>query len=259
MLLIAMWDFRADVSIQLSRLGFVELLSLSKHTNPYCMHIKLSKKLTEKCIECQRKVIAKCAERSSFTGVCHADVLEYIYAVKHKNNVFGFISVSGFRNGSNKRFKSGKLQKIYERSLSGEPVPVDFLNKVIPPLAAMLVLLCQEFESPGGMEKNSFQRVLHYVRERHSSVRLDDIAREFNYSKSYISHIFKKASGHSLRSFCNILKIEDAKELLQNTDYSVTDIANAAGFSDFSYFIKVFRQQTEKTPLQWRKEYAPRE
>jgi AraC-like DNA-binding protein len=253
------YHFRTDISAQLGSLGYTRLLSLSKHTNPYCMHIKLSKNLSKKCIECQQKVIAKCAFLDRFTGVCHAGVLEYVYGIKYKNKVFGFISVSGFRGESNKSFRDKKLQEVFEKSLSPSPVPKEFLDMVVPPLAFMLAMLCRELEnikpkdSMANEEKNNFQLILHYVRERHNNVCLEDIACEFNYSKSYISHMFKKVSGYSLSQYCNMLKIEDAKELLKNTNYSITDIAHAVGFGDFSYFIKVFKQQTGKTPLKWKK------
>lgn len=94
--------------------------------------------------------------------------------------------------------------------------------------------------------------MLDFLRERHSDVSVDEIAKKFNFSKSYISHMFKKKSGRTLKEYCNILKINDAKVLLESSDMSVTEAAQMSGFNNFSYFIKVFKAMTGMTPLKWR-------
>lgn len=64
--------------------------------------------------------------------------------------------------------------------------------------------------------------------------------------------MFKKKSGRTLKEYCNILKINDAKVLLESSDMSVTEAAQMSGFNNFSYFIKVFKGMTDMTPLKWR-------
>ena len=49
-----------------------------------------------------------------------------------------------------------------------------------------------------------------------------------------------------------MVRIEESKRLLANTDYSVIDISVAAGFEDQSYFSKVFKKYTGLTPKQYR-------
>ena len=49
-----------------------------------------------------------------------------------------------------------------------------------------------------------------------------------------------------------MVRIEESKRLLANTDYSVIDIAVASGFGDQSYFSRVFKKYTGLTPRQYR-------
>ena len=50
-----------------------------------------------------------------------------------------------------------------------------------------------------------------------------------------------------------MVRIEESKRLLLNTDYALIDIAIATGFEDQSYFSKVFKKFTGFTPSSYRK------
>ena len=54
--------------------------------------------------------------------------------------------------------------------------------------------------------------------------------------------------------YIRLRRIESAKELLITTDYSITEIANRVGFSDYTYFLRVFKIETGTTCAQYRKE-----
>lgn len=69
---------------------------------------------------------------------------------------------------------------------------------------------------------------------------------------SYFSTVFKNATGLSFKEYLNKVRIEESKILLQNTDFSIIDIAVAVGFEDQSYFSKVFKKYTGTTPKQFR-------
>ena len=65
--------------------------------------------------------------------------------------------------------------------------------------------------------------------------------------------MFKSSSGMTIRAYANLLKLEDAKKLLSETDLSITEIALDTGFNDVSYFIKLFKKQFGISPLKYRK------
>ena len=49
-----------------------------------------------------------------------------------------------------------------------------------------------------------------------------------------------------------MVRVEESKRLLSNTEYSIIDIAVACGFDDQSYFSKVFKKYTGMSPKQYR-------
>ena len=74
----------------------------------------------------------------------------------------------------------------------------------------------------------------------------------FNYSRSFICRIFKEETGETLITYFNRVKIEEAKNLLLNTDNTVTEISEMLGFSEVKYFGVIFKKQVGKSPAAYR-------
>lgn len=71
----------------------------------------------------------------------------------------------------------------------------------------------------------------------------------------YFSRIFKKEVGVSYIDYVNKLKIEYACKLLETTSYPAYRISSECGFTDPSYFNRVFVQQMNMTPKAYRRKY----
>jgi AraC-like DNA-binding protein/ligand-binding sensor protein len=84
------------------------------------------------------------------------------------------------------------------------------------------------------------------------NITLEEVANQVNLHPSYFSTIFKQSIGSSFKEYINMVRIEESKRLLMNTDFSIIDIAIATGFEDQSYFSKVFKKYTGMTPKQYR-------
>lgn len=74
-----------------------------------------------------------------------------------------------------------------------------------------------------------------------------------NISAGYLSRLFVKETGYTFTEYLNRVKIMAACEMLKNTDYSIAGISDALGFSDPSYFNRVFKKIESVTPAVYRK------
>lgn len=79
------------------------------------------------------------------------------------------------------------------------------------------------------------------------------ISSELNVSDSYLSTTFKNTFGIGVVQYINSLRIEQAKNLICNTDLSIREIAQAVGFSSDASFIRVFKRYEMQTPNTLRK------
>lgn len=97
------------------------------------------------------------------------------------------------------------------------------------------------------------RRAMLYISKNYSSnITLENVATHVHLNPAYFSSLFKQAAGSSFKEYLNMIRIEEGKRLLSNTDYSIIDIAIAVGFEDQSYFSKVFKKYTGLTPKQYR-------
>jgi two-component system response regulator YesN len=74
-------------------------------------------------------------------------------------------------------------------------------------------------------------------------------------SPDYIVKLFKKETGISISDYILQERVNNAKNLLVKTEIPICDIALLVGYSNFSYFSKVFKKATDSNPLDYRKIY----
>lgn len=83
---------------------------------------------------------------------------------------------------------------------------------------------------------------------------LKDISRSLKLHPTYLSREFSKYFDDlSFGDYIRKLRIKKAMDMMQNTSYSLAEIAYLTGFSDPSHFTRIFRMQTGKTPAAYRK------
>lgn len=79
------------------------------------------------------------------------------------------------------------------------------------------------------------------------------LADNVNLSASYLSDLLKKETGMNAQDHIHYYLIEEAKNILINSDNNVGEIAYSLGFEYPQYFSKLFKQKTGKTPIEYRK------
>lgn len=88
---------------------------------------------------------------------------------------------------------------------------------------------------------------------KESKVALSTLAEITNVSTSHLSRLLKEEFGEPFSKIYGKLKVYWAEQLLETTDWSITEISDALGYVEPSYFIRSFKKITELTPLNYRK------
>lgn len=92
-----------------------------------------------------------------------------------------------------------------------------------------------------------------YIDQNYSKeLTLSQVAKYIYLSDSYFAHSFKDKFGISPKSYILKIRIEESKELLENTDMKIADVARSVGFSSQQRFNDIFRKYTDSTPLKYR-------
>lgn len=239
-----------------------ELIAFNIHDHPYCIYVKSFQGVWQHCIECQKKVRDKCNE-GVFCGTCFAGVREFVYPIKHRDEILGFISVSGYKTDQFESYISRVAKNYYipEKNLAKaysflrDKLPErEQIDTLVLPLCHMLELAYIKEEEGVSPENDVMDRVLRYVKRYHSqNITLDIVCDHFACSRSYVSHCFKKRTGKSFREYLTQMRLEDAKILLKYSNLSITEIALSVGFGDSTYFSNVFKLNIGVSPSLYRK------
>lgn len=95
--------------------------------------------------------------------------------------------------------------------------------------------------------------VIRYINQHiEEDLNLEAIAERFHVSDRYIRKYSQKYLGMNCMKYISMLRIAKAKEMLWNSDKSITEIAMQTGFSSSQYFSRVFHKYTEMTPMEYR-------
>ena len=133
-------------------------------------------------------------------------------------------------------------------------------------LMQMLMLLMREItESPTVTQKGcnfetysksyAVKRIINYLMENYEhKISLDQIAHNMYLSPVYISKIFKEETGESPINYLIKIRLEKAKEILEErSDGSIKSIANEIGYDDVYHFSKLFKKYFGMSPQHYRK------
>ncbi|HPU63371.1 MAG TPA: response regulator [Mobilitalea sp.] len=82
-------------------------------------------------------------------------------------------------------------------------------------------------------------------------IALSDISEECKMSCTYLNVKFKNETGYTFNDYLNRYRIQKAVDLLRENNYKVYEIAEMVGFSDYKYFIKVFKKYTGSSPARF--------
>ncbi|HZG85800.1 response regulator transcription factor [Paenibacillus sp.] len=117
-----------------------------------------------------------------------------------------------------------------------------------------LVNTAMDYRSFTEQPKSVVEQIKQYI---HTHCR-DDLTRnqlaEIVYlHPDYLARLFKKETGISLGSYIIQARIAAAKHLLETTNLSVHAVAQRVGYSNYSYFSKLFKQDVGVSPHEYKR------
>lgn len=96
------------------------------------------------------------------------------------------------------------------------------------------------------------ERTKDYIQEKYAeNLSLESVAQEAGVSACYLSKLFKKEEGMNFKQYVIKVRMEKAKFLLGAGKMNISEVARACGYSDVSYFCKIFRKSWGMLPKEF--------
>ena len=97
-------------------------------------------------------------------------------------------------------------------------------------------------------------RIIKYVDNKYySDLKLEDLAKMFNYNSSYLGKLFKDTTGTSFNTYLDNVRIEEAKKLLLEDKFKVYEVCEKVGYKNIDYFYYKFKKYVGISPLNYKK------
>lgn len=240
-------------------------------------------KKQERTARTQREIAEAIIDKKSATEEINIEIYEkhtkLINSIKYSeveeirknlNEALGEIYLESINNINLLKFRMLELFVLITRSMLLAGAKIDSLYKLtenyikytenlndIHSYSAWLKDILNDFISEIILKRKRLGRInkaIDYINQNlNKKVTLSEIASYVGLSKSRFSYLFHKEFGETFSDYILKLKIDKAKELLNNTSYTISDIAYALSFYDQSYFTKVFKKITGNTPKNYLK------
>lgn len=102
-------------------------------------------------------------------------------------------------------------------------------------------------------EEALLYRVSVLLEEKNGRISRTELENELNYNADYINRVVKKHTGKTLSEYGQLYMLKEAADMLRNTDLRIGDICDLLGYSNRSFFNRLFEAQYLMTPTEYRK------
>ena len=147
-------------------------------------------------------------------------------------------------SGGNEDEFNKEIEKLYTS---------DDLDSIIDIINDHIVKLEKTFERNPQMAHREIETVKQYIYGHYGEeIGVDQLAEMVYLTPSYLSTVFKKETGQNLSKFIKQYRMEQAKDMLENTNKKIVNISNETGYPNVSYFCQSFREYYGVSPQKFR-------
>lgn len=103
-------------------------------------------------------------------------------------------------------------------------------------------------------ENLNMKKLMEYMKEHYAEpITLKEVAKHFHFNPSYLSSYFSAHNNEGFIEYLNRIRIEEAAKLLIKGEANISEISAMVGYSDHSYFCKVFKKIKGLSPSQFKR------
>lgn len=220
------------------------------HSSPFCTYAKGNMKNGyRKCFACRNLAIEKAFRtKQSFGGTCIHGLYEYVHPVLVDGDVVCMIFIGNIQTSCKKAKKADPFSKTLERNFSE-----DDCKSVAQIIENFILMLFENFHYTTEKINPLVENIKNYILSNiEFDINITHISKVFHYNEMYLGRLFKKETGQTVCDYVNKKRVEIAKRMLLDTNEKIIAISEKTGFNNVTYFNRVFKKLTGKTPMQYR-------
>ena len=246
--------------ISLHGMDFEEIAAYPEKALPFCAYVHSCKGEHSRCIKSDAEACKKVRDsESALIYKCRYGLTEVICPLHTLGSPAGYLMMGQARDEA----VDEDFLKAMLISLGADDARK--LVKSIPEVSsektasfAKIMPICAEYMTlinalPGNKPSTAELTRLYVYENFREKITMQDICTALGRTKSAICPAFKEKYGITVMDYLTELRMDEAKKMLSETDMTVSEISEEVGFSDTSYFSKVFCKAVGKSPSSYRR------
>ncbi len=208
----------------------------------------------DKCCECDSELLAKCAATGKWQShVCHAGLTDTAVPLTKDGIPVGYLMIGRLRPDSVKIPEFPPCSHE-QRTLENEYKRLSYLtSEQLEHLVSMLRTIFIDSAITVEYGDAVSAAVCYIGANLAGKLDVATLCEKCYVSKNRLYELFMKNFGMTVNEYITVRRCELAAHLLAETDASVKEISERAGYSDVSYFCKVFTGRFGMSPKNYRK------
>ena len=234
------------------------------HSTAYCDMAKSTARGYQLCIRCKELANQKAvAEKKPFWGICPNGLLEIVNPVVIDGTVEGIIYIGNilpewkqYQNAVSRACRltgvpKEKLEKL--TALSETDADIDYYMQMSKLLNQAICHMKKERSGPQQRHRSIIGDIEEYIASHYvQNITLKEMAGLYFMNEKYLGRLFIAETGQSFHQYLNQVRLERAAALLTGTAMPIINIALESGYTNVTYFNRVFRRKFCLSPSQYR-------
>lgn len=214
-----------------------ELLAYPDSNCSFCQYMKEHPATRKLCEKSDLQSFHTCQEQGKFIIYhCHAGLIEATAPLIDEHTVIGYLMFGQVADAATKlpsKYKKDVTVKTSEQ--------IQAAAKIMEACTFYVV-----YKKSIRLQRRNFLTNMNTFLNSHltEDLSVERITLELGISKSKLYQVCTDHLGCGIAKHIKSLRINRAKELLRNTDYPITKVAEDSGFSDYNYFCRIFKKET---------------
>ena len=232
--------------------NYKEIMSYPAQRSPFCQTVRAVPEFETLCNKCDRAAFEKCKKsRSPVLYKCHAGLFEATAPITENGSTIGYIMFGQIADKNNKEEfleQANCIKEKLSQNIDAQIEKIKYKSSNQLEAAAKILDVCtsyilnKELITPSRAQR--FNSIDEYITANlNQPITVETLCREFNISRTRLYEYIKPYTDGGIAAYIREKRLQKARELLRTTNMTVAQVSDATGFSDYNYFLRVFKKR----------------
>ena len=242
---------------------YKEVLAYPENPSPFCCAMRKNENFLCLCNKSDELSFENCKKTKSLIITrCHAGLIEATAPLLDNNTIIGYLMFGQITDNKDKdsfieQFISEYSEyDCFDNALAAiKKIKYKKTKQIYA--AAKILDACTSYIQIKEMVKPSKMELVHKIEnfiETHlnESISIKRLCDEFNISRTSLYTIMGNHTEHGIAQLIKEKRLQYSKKLLKTTNYSIAEISEKIGFSDYNYFLRAFKKRFGISPRNYK-------